>query len=115
MATTRPTTTEPPGGFLDLSRSQPVAEVVWRHRAQVSGHVRSVRVRPWSGSATLELVLADATGGITVAFLGRRRLPGVRPGSSLTVEGMVGARDGKLLIMNPAYDLTELAGVPVRS
>jgi len=131
MATTRPTTTDgspldgpalgvedlPPisalapvrGGVLDLSRSIPIADVVWRHRAQVGGRVRSVRVRAWGDDvATLELVLADATGGVTVAFLGRRSLGGIHPGVDLTVEGMVGARDGKLVLLNPAYDLRPL-------
>ena len=124
MAITRPSTTETlvedvpapsitgrpvPGGVLDLAHSIPIADVVWRPRAQVSGHVRSIRVRTWAEVATLEVVLSDATGGLTLAFLGRRRLGGVRPGASLTVEGMVGARDGKLFIINPAYDLTEIA------
>lgn len=97
----------PPPGPLDLARSIPIADVVWRHRAQVTGRVRSVRVRTWSDTATLEVVLADATGGVTVAFLGRRRLGGIKPGAALTVEGMVGAHDGKLVIMNPAYDLRD--------
>jgi len=123
MATTPQSTTEPfvddqpppmsvrpiPSGVLDLDHSIPIADVVWRHRAQVSGHIRSIRVRTWAEVATLEVVLSDATGGVTLAFLGRRRLGGVKPGASLTVEGMVGARDGKLLIINPAYDLREIA------
>ena len=31
-----------------------------------------------------------------------------RPGCDLTVEGMVGERNGKLVILNPAYDLRPL-------
>jgi hypothetical protein len=53
-------------------------------------------------------VVADATGAVTVAFLGRRQVAGIRPGGWLTVEGMVGERNGKLLILNPAYDLRPL-------
>src|SRR5688572_3639627 len=96
---------DPPGGMLDLDRSHPIAEVVYRHRAQVGGPVRSIRIRPWGEVPTLEAVVADDTGAITVAFLGRRSIVGIRPGCYLTVEGMVGQRDGKLLILNPAYDL----------
>jgi hypothetical protein len=99
----------PPQGMLDLAESIPIADVVWRRRAQVSGRVRSIRVRPWGEVATLEAVIADPTGAITVGFLGRRRLGGLRLGVAFTVEGMVGARDGKLLILNPAYDLREPA------
>ena len=97
--------TEPPGGMLDLARSHPIAEVVYRRRAQVGGRVRSIRVRPWGEVPTLEAVIADDTAAITVAFLGRRSLAGVQPGESLTVEGMVGQRDGKLVVLNPAYRL----------
>jgi RecJ-like exonuclease len=94
-----------PTGFLDPARTHPIAEVVYRHRAQVQGRARSVRVRPWGEVPTLELVVADDTAAITVAFLGRRRLPGIDPGSVVTVEGMVGERNGKLVILNPAYRL----------
>lgn len=98
----------PAHGLLDLARSVPIADVVWRRRAQVSGHVRSIRVRPWGDIATLEAVVADATGAVTVGWLGRRSLAGLALGGPLTVEGMVGAREGKLLILNPAYDLRPL-------
>ena len=96
---------EPPGGMLDLARSHPIAEVVYRRRAQVGGRIRSIRVRPWGEIPTLEAVIADDTAAITIAFLGCRALAGVQPGESLTVEGMVGQRDGKLVILNPAYRL----------
>ena len=103
----RSTYVEPPGGMLDLSCTHPVSEVAYRHRAQVAGRVRSLRVRPWGEVLTFELVLADATGAITVAFLGRRAIAGIELGSWITVEGMVGQREGKLVILNPAYDLRE--------
>lgn len=99
----------PPGGMLDLTRNVPIADVVWRRRAQVGGRVRSIRVRPWGEVPTLEAVIVDSTGALTVGFLGRRRIPGITLGCSLTVEGMVGVRNNKLLILNPAYDLRPLA------
>jgi hypothetical protein len=102
----------PSGGFLDLRDSIPIADIVWRHRAQVSGVVQSMRVRPWDQVLAVELVLRDRTGGVTVGFLGRGSLPGVHPGSHLTVEGMVGARHRKLFILNPAYDLRPVASAP---
>jgi len=93
---------------LDLTHSHPIAETMYRRRAQVGGRIRSIRVRPWGEVVTLEAVVADDSGGITVAFLGRRSIAGVVPGGSLTVEGMVGQREGKLVILNPAYDLRAL-------
>jgi RecG-like helicase len=94
-----------PGGILDSTRTHPIAGVVFRRRAQVQGRARSIRVRPWGEIPTLEVVVTDGTAALTVAFLGRRRLAGVDPGSTLTVEGMVGERNGKLVILNPAYRL----------
>ena len=83
----------------------PIADVQFRQRARVRGRVRSLRVRPWADSPTLEVVLVDDTGGITVVFLARRRLGGVRPGTVMSVEGMVGAHDRRLAILNPEYEL----------
>ncbi len=84
----------------------PIADVCHRQRARVRGRVRSVRVRPWADSPTLEIVLVDDTGGISVVFLARRRLGGVRPGTVMTVEGMVGSHQRRLAILNPEYELS---------
>ena len=83
----------------------PIADVQFRERAHVRGRVRSLRVRPWADSPTLEVVLVDDTGGITVVFLARRRLGGVHPGTIMRVEGMVGAHERRLAILNPEYEL----------
>jgi RecG-like helicase len=82
-----------------------IADVRYRERARVRGRVRSLRVRPWADSPTLEVVLVDETGGITVVFLARRRIGGIRPGAVMTVEGMVGSDQRRLAILNPEYEL----------
>ena len=82
----------------------PIGETHWRERAKVSGRVRSVRVQPWSGVATLECTLRDTTGGINLVFLGRREVAGIRPGVHLVAEGMIGEHHGRLAILNPTYD-----------
>ena len=83
----------------------PVADVEWRSRARVAGRVRSLRVQPWAGVPTLEGTLVDDTGGISVVFLGRRYVPGIRPGTKMVIEGMVGDHAGRLAILNPDYRL----------
>jgi len=95
-----------PPTILDPADTRPIGEVTYRNRAQVTGRVRSIRVRPWGEIPTLEAVVADGTGALTVAFGGRRSIGGIAPGVQLTVEGMVGQRDGKLVILNPAYRLS---------
>jgi RecG-like helicase len=83
----------------------PIGQVEWRQRARVSGTVRSLRVQPWADVPTLQCVLVDSTGGITVVFLGRRHIAGIEPGTRMTVEGVVGAHDFKLAMLNPDYSL----------
>ncbi|MCU1454785.1 MAG: amino acid permease [Acidimicrobiales bacterium] len=95
----------PTSGILDLAATVPIGSISWRQRVQVHGRVRSLRVRPWGEVLTLEVVLVDETGGVTAVFPGRRRVPGIRPGTLLTVEGMVGARGNRLTVLNPHYDL----------
>jgi RecG-like helicase len=81
----------------------PIANVSYRERARVAGRVRSLRVQPWSGVATLECSLVDNTGGIALVFLGRKHVAGLAPGVRVVAEGMVGDHGGRLAILNPNY------------
>lgn len=84
----------------------PIAESQWRARARIEGRITRLRVQPWAhGVATLECVLTDETGSLSIVFLGRRKVEGVVLGRRLVAEGMVGQRRGELLILNPAYTL----------
>ena len=84
----------------------PIGDTRWRETARVAGRVKAIRVQPWAEKiASLEITLADDTGGITVVFLGRRRIGGVDLGSHLVVEGMVTEVRHRLTIINPAYQL----------
>ena len=47
----------------------------------------------------------DATGGITLQFLGRRSIAGLKVGSKISAEGMVGEEEGSLTILNPSYEI----------
>ena len=84
---------------------QAIGEVRWRQPVCVAGRVRSVRVAPWADVPTLECTLVDATGGITLVFLGRRQVAGIHPGAQMTVAGVAGDHNGKLAILNPTYQL----------
>jgi RecG-like helicase len=83
----------------------PIAEVQWRQRAKVAGRVRSIEVQPWAGVPTLQATLVDDTGGLSVVFLGRREVAGIRPGTRMVAEGMVGDHTGRLAMLNPDYVL----------
>ena len=82
-----------------------IGEVEWRQAVHVTGRVRSMRVRPRADVPTLECILDDGSGGLSIVFLGRREVPGIRLGTTLTVKGRVGIHHGRLAIMNPDYEL----------
>ena len=89
-----------------LSGVTPIAEVIWRDHVKVAGRVKAMRVQPWSEQVvSLELTLADQTGGLTVIFLGRRHIGGIHLGSHLVVEGRVAEVRHQLAILNPSYQL----------
>lgn len=93
-------------GRLSLEGVIPIADVVWREHVKVAGRVKALRIQPWAEQiASLELTLADSTGGLTVVFMGRRTLGGVRLGTHLVVDGMASESHGLLTILNPAYQL----------
>jgi hypothetical protein len=86
--------------------TQPIGEVRWRRSVRVRGAITTMRVRPWAeGTSSLECTLVDDTGGITLVFLGRRRIAGIELGRGLTAEGMVSENRGRLVILNPLYTL----------
>lgn len=88
----------------------PIASVTWRSRARIAGRIRSVRIRPWADVPSLECTVLDDTGGITVVFLGRREIAGIRPGALMAVEGIAGDHHGRLAMLNPDYDLAPVDG-----
>ncbi len=90
-----------------LTGRRPIIEARWRDRVLIAGRVRSVRVAPLHDAPTLELVLVDDTGAISVVFLGRRALAGVDTGTVMAVEGMVGVHKARLAILNPTYRLLD--------
>jgi len=93
-------------GRLSLEGVIPIADVKWREHVKVAGRVKALRIQPWAEQiASLELTLADETGGITVVFMGRRTLGGVKLGTHLVVDGMASESHGLLTILNPAYQL----------
>lgn len=76
-----------------------------RERVRISGVLRTVTLRPRGGVPALEAELYDGTGVLTVIWLGRRRITGISPGRSLTVEGRICVQDQSRVVYNPRYEL----------
>lgn len=82
-----------------------IGDVRFRQRVMVEGRVRTVRVQPLAGTRTLECVLEDDTGLLSVVFLGRTRIAGIQVGTRMRVEGTTSQHHGRLAILNPDYQL----------
>ena len=85
----------------------PIADVRPREPVSVVGEITSVRIVPRAGSPSLEAAISDGTGTIVAMWTGRRSIAGIAPGKRLVVSGRgtpQGGR-GRLLIMNPGYEL----------
>jgi amino acid transporter len=89
----------PDGGLI------PIGNVRFRQHVRVEGRIRSVRVQPRVEVPTLECVLVDPTGALSVIFLGRRAIAGIEVGVHLRVEGTAGESHGRLALLNPQYEL----------
>ena len=71
----------------------------------VMGRLRSVELCPTNEAATLEAELFDGTQGVTLIWLGRRRIAGIEPGRTIKVRGRMAERDGHKVLYNPYYEL----------
>jgi hypothetical protein len=71
----------------------------------VLGRLRSVELSPRDAACTLEAELFDGTEGVTLVWLGRRRIPGIEPGRTVKAKGRIAVRDGRKVLYNPYYEL----------
>jgi hypothetical protein len=84
---------------------EPVAACRKGELVTVTGRLKSVVYTPRETVPTLEAELFDGSGSVTLVWLGRRRIPGIEPGRSLTARGRFAAFDGRQVIYNPWYQL----------
>jgi hypothetical protein len=71
------------------------------------GRLRSVELSPKDAAATLEAELFDGTDGVTLIWVGRRRIAGIEPGRKIKVCGRVAIRNGRKVLYNPHYELRQ--------
>jgi amino acid transporter len=95
---------------VDLGVARPpgsiqLGEVPARTKVTVVGRVHAVRVQPWGGAPSVEATIKDGTGDLTLVFLGRREVGGIRPGVLMTAEGVVGTNRNRAVMLNPVYAL----------
>ncbi len=83
----------------------PIADTAAHEYVDVAGTLRTVTLRPRGTSLTMEADLWDGTGSVTLIWLGRRDIPGIRPGRRITVHGRVAQVKDERTIYNPSYQL----------
>lgn len=95
----------------DLSReaeetgATPASNCHCGEEVTVRGRLRSVELCPKDAVATLEAELYDGTEGVTLVWLGRRRIAGIEPGRTIKATGRMSVRDGHKVLYNPYYEL----------
>lgn len=82
-----------------------VADAALRTRVQLQGRIEVLTLNPKGTNRWLEAELSDGTGTVHLIWMGRRRIPGLRAGRRLAVEGLIAASDGRRVIYNPRYQL----------
>lgn len=79
--------------------------------AVVEGRIRVVEIRPVERNSVLVCEISDATGDLAAMFYGRQEIPGMMCGARIRLRGKVGIKDGRPVMVNPAYELI-VAGQP---
>jgi RecG-like helicase len=82
-----------------------IADAESRGRVKIAGVVNRITVLPMEGNETLEALVSDGTGEVTVVFMGRRSIPGLSLGTRVVVEGALGELRGQRRIVNPRFEL----------
>ena len=90
--------------FADLKLT-PLGEVAVRTKVKVCGEVKRMTMKPRSGIPSMEIVINDGTGQVTVIFSGRRHIAGIEHGGCLAVEGVAYRERNSKVFLNPAYTL----------
>jgi len=83
----------------------PIGALTKPGRAVAEGRVHTVEIRPVEHNTVLACDVEDSTGQLTALFYGRSNIPGLRPGTKVRLRGQVGIRDGRPVMINPAYEL----------
>jgi RecG-like helicase len=81
-----------------------IRDATTRERVKVAGVVRRITVNPLEGHESLEVLLYDGTGEITVVWMGRRSIPGLTLGTKVVVGGVLGEHRGQRRLVNPAFE-----------
>jgi RecG-like helicase len=81
-----------------------IAEASRRQPVRIAGVIRRITVLPMEGAESLEALISDGTGEVTVVFMGRRGIGGLSLGSRIVVDGVIADRHGEPRMVNPRLE-----------
>lgn len=82
---------------------RPIAGIRPPSRVVITGTIRTTGTVTIGSGPAYHVTLVDDSGELDVLFLGRPSMPGLSPGTRVTVEGRVVTHDGRLTLWNPRY------------
>ncbi|MBA2323037.1 MAG: OB-fold nucleic acid binding domain-containing protein [Actinomycetota bacterium] len=91
----------------ELSGARRACDCRCGEEVTVVGRLRSVEICPKDAVASLEAELFDGTEGVTLIWVGRRRIPGIEAGRRIKVRGRMAVRNGRKVLYNPYYELRQ--------
>ena len=77
-----------------------------RGRVKIAGVIKRITVFPMADHESLEALVSDGTGEVTVVFMGRRGIGGLSLGTRVVVEGVVGEQRGARKMINPRLEFS---------
>jgi RecG-like helicase len=83
-----------------------IGEAPKRDRVKIAGVIKRITVFPMQDHESLEAVVSDGTGEITVVFMGRRGITGLSLGTRVVVEGVLGEQRGHVRMINPRLEFS---------
>lgn len=91
----------------ELAGTQRACDCRCGEEVTMVGRLRSVEICPKDAAASLEAELFDGTEGVTLIWVGRRRIPGIEAGRRIKVRGRMAVRNGRKVLYNPYYELRQ--------
>jgi hypothetical protein len=91
----------------ELAGAQRACDCRCGEEVTMVGRLRSVEICPKDAAASLEAELFDGTEGVTLIWVGRRRIPGIEAGRKIKVRGRMAVRNGRKVLYNPYYELRQ--------
>jgi len=83
-----------------------IADATVREPVKIAGVIKRMTVFPMEGKESLEALVSDGSGEAVVVFMGRRGIGGLRLGTRVVVDGVLGEQRGTLRMINPRLEFS---------